>query len=135
MSVIMTIGVAATIILLLAASYFYAKGMEQDAAQDDFEHLRNSFRAIGHLAQKHKDGSITTADLEAEIDRDAAYTDKLRGLYGSASRKNCRISWIVGLIAFFTILLSILLESYLDYAVQEAYHRGVLESVQKGVQP
>ena len=134
MSIIMVIGVSLTVILLFAGTYFYVKALEQDSAKDDFEELRNNFRALGQMVQKLKDASICTEDLEKEIDRDAAYANKLQNAYGAASHKSGRRSWYICLIAFALLMLAILLEAYIDRSVQEAYQRGILEAVQKADQ-
>ena len=134
MSIIMVIGVSLTVILLFAGTYFYAKSLEQDSAKDDFEDLRTNFRALGQMVQKLKDASISTEDLEKEVDRDAAYANKLQNAYGVSSHKSGRRSWYICLIAFALLMLAILLEAYIDRSVQEAYQRGILEAVQKADQ-
>lgn len=134
MSLIMVIGVSITIMLLFTGTYFYAKSLEQDSAKDDFEAMRNYFRALGQMVQKLKDASISTEDLEKEVDRDAAYASKLQNAYGVSSHKSGRLSWCICLIAFAVLMLAILLEAYIDRSVQEAYQRGILEAVQKADQ-
>ena len=44
MSIIMFIGIAVAIIMLLVATFFYAKYLEQDEAQKDFRSLRNDIQ-------------------------------------------------------------------------------------------
>lgn len=134
MSLIMVIGVSITIMLLFTGTYFYAKSLEQDSAKDDFEAMRNYFRALGQMVQKLKDASISTEDLEKEVDRDAAYASKLQNAYDVSSHKSGRLSWYICLIAFAVLMLAILLEAYIDRSVQEAYQRGILEAVQKADQ-
>ena len=134
MSLIMVIGVSLTVILLFAGTYFYAKSLEQDSAKDDFEELRNNFRALGQMVQKLKDASICTEDLEKKIDWHAAYANKLQNAYSAASHKSGQRSWYICLIAFALLMLAILLEASIDRAVQEAYQRGVFEAVQKADQ-
>lgn len=134
MSLIMVIGVSITIMLLFTGTYFYAKSLEQDSAKDDFEAMRNYFRALGQMVQKFKDASISTEDLEKEVDRDAAYASKLQNAYGVSSHRSGRLSWYICLVAFAVLMLAILLEAYINRSVQEAYQRGVIEAVQKADQ-
>lgn len=134
MSIIMLAGLTATIILLIVATYFYAKYLEQDAAQEDFGSLRNDMHGLKYMMQQLKDGSIQTSDLEQEICRDIDYADRLHRMYASSGHRNGRISWYIGIAAFVVLMLSIMTEAYLDYSVKEAYQKGALEAIQKAGQ-
>lgn len=134
MSIIMLAGLTATIILLIVATYFYAKYLEQDAAQEDFGSLRNDMHGLKYMMQQLKDSSIQTSDLELEINRDIDYADRLHRMYVSSGHRNGRISWYIGIAAFVVLMLSIMVEAYLDHSVKEAYQKGALEAIQKAGQ-
>jgi hypothetical protein len=130
----MFIGVAAAIIMLLVATFFYAKCLEQDEAQKDFRSLRNDIQTTQCKVNALEEGSIQTSDLRDEIGKDIKYADRLQDIYGTASRKSGRISWYLGITAFVVLMLAVLMESYVDYETQQAYNRGALETLKKASQ-
>lgn len=131
MSIIMFIGIAVAIIMLLVATFFYAKYLEQDEAQKDFRSLRNDIQITQCKVNALEEGSIKTSDLEDEIGKDIKYADRLQDIYGTASRKSGRISWYLGIAAYVVLLLAALMESYVDYETRQAYDRGALEALKK----
>lgn len=134
MSIPMFIGVAAAIIMLLVATFFYAKCLEQDEAQKDFRSLRNDIQTTQCKVNAFEEGSIKTSDLRDEIGKDIKYADRLQDIYGTASRKSGRISWYLGITAFVVLMLAVLMESYVDYETRQAYNRGTLETLKKANQ-
>ena len=134
MAIPMLIGGAAAIIMLLVATFFYAKCLEQDEAQKDFRSLRSDIQTTQCKVNALEEGSIHTSDLRDEIGKDIKYADRLQDIYGTASRKSGRISWYFGIAAFVVLLLAVLMESYVDYETRQAYNRGALETLKKANQ-
>ena len=134
MSIPMLIGVVAAIIMLLVATFFYAKCLEQDEAQKDFRSLRNDIQTTKCKVYALNEGSIQVSDLEDEIGKDIKYADRLQDIYGTASRKSGRLSWYLGIAAFVVLMLAVLMESYVDHETQQAYNRGALEALKKANQ-
>ena len=134
MSIPMFIGIAAAIIMLLIATFFYAKCLEQDEAKKDFRSLCNNIQTTKCKVYALEEGSIQTSDLEDELGKYIKYTDRLQDIYGTASRKSGRISWYLGIAAFVVLMLAVLMESYVDYETQQAYNRGALETLKKANQ-
>lgn len=134
MSPILLTAIVLNIVLMMVVVFFWSRAISQDATRDEFEIIRNQYRALMTLAYKWKEQSLPIDDVEKEIDRNAAHASKMLVAYASDAKHSNQLSWCAAIIAIGVLVVSLIFNAYVDDAVQQAYKRGAVEALQKAQQ-
>ena len=134
MSPIILTAIVLNIVLMMVVVFFWSRAISQDATRDEFEIIRNQYRALMTLTCKWKEQSITTDDVQKEIDRNCAHASKMMVAYATDSKRSNQLSWCAAIIAIGVLVIALIFNAYVDDAVQQAYKRGAIEALQKAQQ-
>ena len=134
MSPIILTAIVLNIVLMMVVVFFWSRAISQDATRDEFEIIRNQYRALTTLAYKWKEQSLPIDDVEKEIDRNAAHASKMMVAYATDSKHSNQLSWCAAIIAIGVLVIALIFNAYVDDAVQQAYKRGAIEALQKAQQ-
>lgn len=134
MSPIILTAIVLNIVLMMVVVFFWSRAISQDATRDEFEIIRNQYRALMALTYKWKEQSITTDDVQKEIDRNCAHASKMMVAYATDAKHSNQLSWCAAIIAIGVLVIALIFNAYVDDAVQQAYKRGAIEALQKAQQ-
>lgn len=134
MSPIILTAIVLNIVLMMVVVFFWSRAISQDTTRDEFEIVRNQYRALMTLTYKWKESSVTADDVQKEIDRNCAHASKMMAAYASDARRSNQISWWTAVVSIGVLVLALVLNYYVDDMTQQAYQRGAADALRKAQQ-